>query len=128
MEAASRAGVTTFTQQDPAGLERQVGEGGMLLSGGQRQSVAIARAMLGRPPLLLMDEPTSAMDNRTEMHIKHQLKQLRKSETLIVITHKSSMIDVVDRLILLDKGSVIADGPKEQVMAALKKGEVHAVG
>ncbi|PWI32629.1 type I secretion system permease/ATPase [Vibrio albus] len=128
MEAASRSGVTHFTQLDPAGLERQVGEGGMLLSGGQRQSVAIARAMLGRPPILLMDEPTSAMDNRTEMHIKHQLTQLRKNETLIVITHKSSMIDVVDRIILMDRGSIIADGPKKQVIEALKKGDVHAVG
>ncbi len=128
MDAASRAGVTSFTQQDPAGLERQVGEGGMLLSGGQRQSVAIARAMLGRPPVLLMDEPTSAMDNRTELHIKHQLKQMRKHETLILITHKMSMVDVVDRLILLEKGTIIADGSKEQVLESLKNGTVNIMG
>ncbi|MGR5457109.1 ATP-binding cassette domain-containing protein, partial [Vibrio alfacsensis] len=83
MDAANRAGVTVFTQQDPAGLERQVGEGGLLLSGGQRQAVAIARAFLARPPILIMDEPTSSMDNRSELHIKTQLKQLKESETLI---------------------------------------------
>ncbi|ERM58392.1 MULTISPECIES: type I secretion system permease/ATPase [Vibrio] len=126
MDAANRAGVTAFTQQDPAGLERQVGEGGALLSGGQRQSIAIARAFLGRPPVLLLDEPTSAMDNRSEMHIKHQLSQLQPSETLILITHKTSMLDIVDRVIVMEKGSIIADGPKAQVLSDLKQGKVRA--
>ncbi|PKF80012.1 type I secretion system permease/ATPase [Vibrio sp. vnigr-6D03] len=126
LDAANRGGVTVFTQQDPAGLERQVGEGGLLLSGGQRQSVAISRAFLGRPPVLLMDEPTSSMDNRSEMHIKHQLVNLKKSETLILITHKTSMLDVVDRVIVMEKGAVIADGPKEQVLNSLKQGRVKA--
>lgn len=128
LEAANRAGVTVFTQQDPAGLERQVGEGGQLLSGGQRQAVAIARAMLGRPPVLLLDEPTSAMDNRSEMHIKHQLSQLNPNETLILITHKTSMLDIVDRIVVMEKGSVIADGPKAQVLNDLKHGKVRATG
>lgn len=128
MDAANRAGVTVFTQQDPAGLERQVGEGGLLLSGGQRQAVSIARALLGRPPVLLMDEPTSAMDNRSEMHIKHQLSQMKKNETLILITHKTSMLDIVDRVIVMEKGTVIADGPKQQVLNDLKKGNVRAAG
>ncbi|CAH7255583.1 ABC transporter, transmembrane region:ABC transporter:Peptidase C39, bacteriocin processing [Vibrio chagasii] len=127
MDAANRAGVTAFTQQDPAGLERQVGEGGGLLSGGQRQSIAIARAFLGRPPVLLMDEPTSAMDNRSEMHIKHQLNQLLPSETLILITHKTSMLDIVDRVIVMEKGCIIADGPKAKVLSDLKQGRVRAV-
>jgi ATP-binding cassette subfamily C protein LapB len=127
MEAANRAGVTAFTQSDPAGLERQVGEGGTMLSGGQRQAVTIARAFLGRPPVLLMDEPTSAMDNRSEMHIKHQLSQLKPSETLIFITHKTAMLDIVDRIIVLEKGSIIADGPKAQVLNDLKQGKVRAV-
>ncbi|MCF7506990.1 MULTISPECIES: type I secretion system permease/ATPase [Vibrio] len=127
MDAANRAGVTAFTQQDPSGLERQVGEGGGMLSGGQRQSIAIARAFLGRPPVLLLDEPTSAMDNRSEMHIKHQLNQLLPSETLILITHKTSMLDIVDRVIVMEKGSIIADGPKAQVLSDLKQGKVRAV-
>lgn len=127
LDAANRAGVTAFTQSDPAGLERQVGEGGAMLSGGQRQAVTIARAFLGRPPVLLMDEPTSAMDNRSEMHIKHQLSQLKPSETLILITHKTSMLDIVDRVIVMEKGSIIADAPKAQVLNDLKQGKVRAV-
>ncbi|MCK6264344.1 type I secretion system permease/ATPase [Vibrio sp. ZSDE26] len=126
MDAANRAGVTVFTQQDPAGLERQVGEGGLLLSGGQRQAVTIARAILGRPPVLLLDEPTSAMDNRSEMHIKHQLGQMTENETLILITHKTSMLDIVDRVIVMEKGSIIADGPKNQVLTNLKQGKVRS--
>lgn len=73
-----------------------------------------------------MDEPTSSMDNRSEMHIKHQLVNLKKSETLILITHKTSMLDVVDRVIVMEKGAVIADGPKEQVLNSLKQGRVKA--
>ncbi|ASA58050.1 type I secretion system permease/ATPase [Vibrio gazogenes] len=127
LDAANRAGVTMFTQQDAAGMERQVGEGGQLLSGGQKQAVAIARALLGRPPVLLMDEPTSAMDNRSEMHVKHQLKQLTPNETLILITHKTSMLDIVDRIIVMEKGYVIADGSKEEVLNNLRQGNVRAV-
>ncbi|MCW8348685.1 type I secretion system permease/ATPase [Vibrio sp. ZSDZ65] len=126
MDAANRAGVTVFTQQDPAGLERQVGEGGLLLSGGQRQAVAISRAFLARPPILIMDEPTSAMDNRSELHIKTQLKQLKPTETLVLITHKTSMLDVVDRVIVMEKGAIIADGPKAQVLNDLRQGKVKA--
>ncbi|MDV6251898.1 type I secretion system permease/ATPase [Vibrio sp. EA2] len=127
MDAANRAGVTAFTQSDPAGLERQVGEGGAMLSGGQRQAVTIARALLGHPPVLLMDEPTSAMDNRSEMHIKHQLSQLKGNETLVFITHKTAMLDIVDRVVVMEKGSIIADGPKAQVLSDLKQGKVRAV-
>lgn len=127
MDAANRAGVTIFTQTDPAGLERQVGEGGQLLSGGQKQAVCIARALLSHPPVLLMDEPTSAMDNRSEMLIKNQLRQLSNRETLILITHKTTMLDIVDRVIVMEKGSIIADGQKADVLNALREGRVRAV-
>ncbi|GEM79000.1 type I secretion system permease/ATPase [Vibrio superstes] len=127
MLAAKRAGVTEFTMKDPAGLERQVGEGGLLLSGGQRQAVAVARALLGRPPILLLDEPTSAMDNRAEALFKNELKNLSNEETLILITHKTSMLEVVDRLIVMSAGSVVGDGPKEKVLAELQKGNLKSV-
>ncbi len=126
LNAASRAGVTFFTQQDASGLDRQVGERGGLLSGGQKQSVAIARAFLGRPPVLLMDEPTSSMDARSELYIKQQLSSLRKEETLILITHKTSMLDVVDRLIIMEQGAIVADGPKDLVMQKLKEGKINS--
>ncbi|MBC7006719.1 type I secretion system permease/ATPase [Photobacterium sp. BZF1] len=125
--AAERAGVTSFTQQDAAGLERQVGEGGNALSGGQRQSIAIARAFLDNPPVLVMDEPTSSMDNRSELYIKNQLANLSDKETLILITHKTSMLDCVDRLIVMEQGRILADGPKEQVLKQLREGNVSAV-
>ncbi|WP_105901264.1 type I secretion system permease/ATPase [Vibrio gangliei] len=117
--AAQRAGVTDFTQDDEAGINKQVGEGGSELSGGQKQAIAIARAWLTRPPVLVMDEPTSQMDNRSEALLKHQLKQLGKEETLVLITHKTTMLDVVDRVIVLEKAQVVADGPKNEVLRML---------
>ncbi|HIF9119009.1 TPA: type I secretion system permease/ATPase [Photobacterium damselae] len=123
--AAERAGVTSFTQHDDAGLEKQVGEGGLALSGGQRQSIAIARALLSKPPVLVMDEPTSSMDNRSEMYIKHQLASLSNEETLILITHKTSMLDIVDRLIVMEQGQIIADGKKDLVLQQLREGAVN---
>jgi len=122
MDAVLRAGVNNFTQNDPAGLDKQIGERGALLSGGQRQAVCIARAFLNRPPILLFDEPTSNMDNRTEHYIKQQLKSLHKDETLILITHKTGMIDLVDRLIIMEQGHIVADGPKQEVINQLKNG------
>lgn len=122
--AAERAGVTNFTQQDAAGLDKQVGEGGAALSGGQRQSIAIARAFVGKPPVLLMDEPTSSMDNRSEMRIKQQLNNLSQDETLILITHKTGMLDIVDRLIVMEQGRIIADGPKQLVLKQLGEGNI----
>ncbi|GAM61066.1 ABC transporter [Vibrio ishigakensis] len=127
MLAAKRAGVTEFTMKDPAGLERQVGEGGQLLSGGQRQAVAIARAFLGKPPILLLDEPTSAMDNRAEALFKNELKRLTSEQTLVLITHKTSMLEVVDRLIVMHAGNVVADGPKDKVLKELQRGNLKSV-
>ncbi|GAA4896353.1 type I secretion system permease/ATPase [Ferrimonas pelagia] len=126
LRAAKRAGVTEFSNKDPAGLDRQVGEGGGQLSGGQRQAIAIARALLTNPPVLLMDEPTSAMDTRTEAQIKHELIQLDASQTLVLITHKMSMLEVADRIIVMDNGRLVSDGPKDEVLDALKTGKVRA--
>ena len=126
--AADVAGVTEFTRHDPDGLDRQVGEGGRLLSSGQRQSVLMARALLTRAPLLLLDEPGAHLDNRAEARLRRVLIEMPRSQTVVLVTHKSSMLEVVDRLIVLDQGRVIADGPKASVLKALNEGRVHAPG
>lgn len=126
IRAATLAGVHDFCRRHPSGYNLQVGERGMNLSGGQRQAVALARALLLDPSILLMDEPTSSMDNTSEDLIKKALVPLVKNKTLLLVTHRASLLTLVDRLIVLDNGKVIADGPKESVIDALKKGQIHA--
>ncbi|SEA90839.1 type I secretion system permease/ATPase [Alkalimonas amylolytica] len=126
LKAARLAGVTQFTDHEPNGLDRQVGERGSYLSGGQRQSVAMARALLFNPPILVLDEPTSHMDSYTEFQLTRHISQVAKDKTLILITHKMSMLELVDRVIVLEKGRVVADGEKNSVLAALKKGRADA--
>ncbi|MDO6583511.1 type I secretion system permease/ATPase [Photobacterium sp. 2_MG-2023] len=125
LRAADRAGVTAFTRQDEAGLDRQVGEGGQALSGGQKQAIAIARALLTEPKVLVMDEPSSSMDNKAEQALKQVLNRLDNDETLILFTHKTSMLDVVDRILVLEQGQLVADGPKEQVLQQLRDGKLN---
>jgi len=101
-----------------------VGERGSRLSGGQRQSVGIARAVIHEPAILLLDEPTSAMDQSTERTIKTRLAAFQQGRTTILITHRTSLLELVDRIIVLDQGRVVADGPKDQVLEALREGRV----
>ncbi len=126
LRAAELAGVNDFARLHPDGYNLQVGERGSQLSGGQRQAVALARALLLDPPLLLLDEPTSSMDNTSEEKIKHALAPFIAGKTLLLVTHRASMLSLVDRLIIVDKGRIIADGPKAVVMDALKKGQINA--
>ena len=119
------AGVTSFVQAHPQGFAMQVGERGGLLSGGQRQAVALARAMMMRPRILFMDEPTSAMDNLSEANFVRGLRQwLPQDTTLILATHRNSLLSLVTRLIVMENGKVIADGPRDKVLAMLKKGNL----
>ncbi len=125
LRAAQRAGVSQFTNHDPNGLERQVGEGGRNLSGGQRQSIALARALLLDPPILILDEPTANMDNRSESLVKRELASLPAETTMLLITHRTSMLDIVDRIIVIEQGMVVADGPRDHVLQQLKEGKVR---
>lgn len=124
LQAAELAGVHEFARLHPRGYELQVGERGQQLSGGQRQNVALARALLLDPPILLLDEPTSAMDNTGEERLKQRLSAVVANKTLLLVTHRASMLSLVDRLIIIDKGQIIADGPKATVMEALKRGQI----
>jgi ATP-binding cassette, subfamily C, bacterial LapB len=126
LRAAALAGVTDFLRNHPLGFDLQVGERGMGLSGGQRQAIVIARAVLLDPPIILMDEPTSNMDNSTEALFKRRLEQILPGKTLLLVTHRSSLLSLVDRLIIVDNGRVVADGPKEDVLNALKQGQIRA--
>lgn len=125
LRAARIAGVTDFVDRHPMGFDMPVGERGEGLSGGQRQAVAIARALLLNPSILLLDEPSNSMDNTTEEQLKQRLVEVIKDRTLILVTHRASLLSFVNRLIVLDNGRLIADGPKEDVLAALKQGRLR---
>ncbi|MFB3100493.1 MAG: type I secretion system permease/ATPase, partial [Gammaproteobacteria bacterium] len=125
IRAADLAGVTVFANRHPAGFDLQVGEKGGFLSGGQRQSVVLARALLLNPDIYIMDEPTNSMDNSTEESFKRRFAEILENKTLILITQKGSLLSLVDRLIVMENQTVVADGPKEQVMEALKKGRIR---
>ncbi|MEX6503527.1 type I secretion system permease/ATPase [Pseudomonas zhanjiangensis] len=124
LQASELAGVHEYARLHPKGYELQVGERGQNLSGGQRQNVALARALLLDPPILLLDEPTSSMDNTGEERLKQRLAAVIGNKTLLLVTHRASMLSLVDRLVIIDRGQIIADGPKGSVMEALKKGQI----
>jgi ATP-binding cassette subfamily C protein LapB len=116
MWAAQVAGVHDFISTHPDGYNLKLAERGEGLSGGQRQAISIARALVGKPPILIMDEPTSSMDVNAERQLIDRLKGNLASSTLLVITHKATLLDLVDRVIVIDQGKVVADGPKEIVL------------
>jgi ATP-binding cassette subfamily C protein LapB len=124
LEVAVMTGVIDLARQHPLGFERPVGERGQLLSGGQRQAVLLARALLLDPPILLLDEPTSHMDNASEDALRLRLHETVPGKTLLLVTHRTSMLSLVDRLIVMDNGRVLMDGPKDAVIEALRQGRV----
>lgn len=125
LRAAEIAGVADFVNRHPMGFDMPVGERGDGLSGGQRQTIAIARAQLLDPPILLMDEPSNSIDNRSEELFKSRLEANLENKTLILVTHRASLLTLVNRLIVMDGGRVVADGAKEQVLAALAEGRLN---
>lgn len=112
-------GLDHVASRHPKGINLPIGEMGEGLSGGQRQLVSLARSLLTRPKLLLLDEPTSAMDSQTETLFLNHLKRATEGQSLVVVTHRPSLLALVDRIIVVDDGKVVADGPKDTVLAAL---------
>ena len=119
LEVAKIAGVEEFAKTHPLGYEMRVGEGGHGLSGGQRQAITIARALLLNPQIILMDEPTSGMDTVAESHFIKNMNIFLKQRTLLFVTHKSSMMTMVDKIILMDAGKIVAFGPRDEVLKKL---------
>ena len=119
LEVAKIAGVEEFAKTHPLGYEMKIGEGGHGLSGGQRQAIAIARALLLNPQIILMDEPTSGMDNVAETLFIKNMHTFLKQRTLLFVTHKSSMMSMIDKIILMDAGKVVAFGPRDEVLKKL---------
>jgi subfamily B ATP-binding cassette protein MsbA len=117
-EAARLAGALDFIRALPQGMDTPVGQRGGSLSGGQRQRVAIARAFLKDAPILLLDEATSALDTETERGIQASLNQLMRGRTTLIVAHRLSTVRDVDRILVLDRGAVVADGTREHVLAA----------
>lgn len=119
LEASRVAGVHDFIAQHPLGYELVVGDRGQGLSGGQRQAVALARALMTDPPILILDEPSSSMDNTTEAQLTEHLKEVLKGRTVFLVTHRLSLLQLVDRIMVLDQGRIVRDGPRQEVIAAL---------
>ena len=113
-------GVHDFLGKHEAGYDLQVGERGEGLSGGEKQSVTLARALISNPEILILDEPTNSMDKQSENHFIKNIKEINKNKTFIIITHKPSLLTLVDRVIILDDGKIIADGPKNVILSKKK--------
>jgi len=119
LRASMIAGADEFIKRHPQGYEMPIGERGMGLSGGQKQSIGIARALLYESPIVLMDEPTNAMDQLSEKRLMANLRTYIEDKTAIFITQKHTILDLVDRIIVMHEGKVYLDGPKKEVLAKL---------
>ena len=115
--AAVAAGADEFIRELPDGYDTVVGERGYTLSGGQRQRIAIARTLLVNPPILVLDDATSAIDVQVELEIHAALRGLMKGRTTLIIAHRLSTISLADRVVLLDGGRVVADGTHAELLA-----------
>ena len=125
--AAQIAGVDTIAEKHPLGYAMPVGARGQALSVGERQAVAVARALLPDPPVLLLDEPTAALDNTSEGRLRARLANVTGSKTLLLVTNRASMLSMVDRLIVVDKGRIVADGAKQEVLEGLQGGLIQTL-
>ncbi len=124
VRAMEIANLNEFVNHHPQGIDMLVGERGESLSGGQRKSVALARGVVQEPAMVLMDEPTGSMDHSTELAVKAQLKEFVQGRTWLVVTHRNSLLEMVDRIIVVDRGRIVADGPRDTVVEALQQGRI----
>jgi ATP-binding cassette subfamily C protein LapB len=121
IRAAEISGTHGFMGQIANGYDLRLADRGEGLSGGQRQSIAIARALAGRPRIVVFDEPSSAMDAQTETALIQRLNEELKDRTLVLITHRPPLLQLVRRIILVDKGKIVADGPRDEVLKQITR-------
>lgn len=121
LSAAKVAGVDDFVARHPSGYDMILAERGEGLSGGQKQAITLARALVGKPPILLLDEPTSATDMHSEAALIQRLATETAGRTVIIVTHRTALLDLVDRVIVVDQGRIVADGPKSQMIKSPPK-------
>lgn len=127
IEVARLSGVEQFIAGHPLGYDMPVAEGGRSLSGGQKQAIGLARAMIRKPKIMFMDEPTAHFDVRSETEFLERLKGIAKSDmTIIVSTHRPSLLSLVNRILVFEKGKLVADGPREAILASLQAGAKRA--
>jgi ATP-binding cassette subfamily C protein LapB len=124
LAATELAAMSGFINRHPRGFDMPVGERGESLSGGQRQGIGLARAVLHNAPILLLDEPTSAMDFSTESQITNAITQFAQNKTVVLVTHRTSLLSMVTRVIVIDNGRIVADGPRDRIMEALSTGRI----
>lgn len=126
LDTLGRMGMADFVQRLPEGLDHLVQEGGLGLSGGQKQGLLMARLLLRSPNVLLLDEPTASFDEVSEAAMIDMLGKLERDVSVIVATHRPAVLRIVDRLIVVSNGRIAMDGPKDQVLAQLRGGKVAA--
>ena len=116
LQALRISGALSMVQQDAASLDRLINEGGRGLSGGQRQMVLLSRLIVRNPQIVLLDEPTASMDEQLEAQVIRQLHQWLTGRTLVLVTHRPALLNLVDRIVVMENGKVIADGPRDQLI------------
>jgi len=121
LQALRISGALSMVQQDAASLDRLINEGGRGLSGGQRQMVLLSRLIVRNPQIVLMDEPTANMDEQLENLIIRQLHQWLTGRTLVLVTHRPALLALVDRIIVMDNGQVVADGPRDDILKTAQR-------
>jgi len=125
LRIAGICNISEFANAHPMGFDRLIRERGEGLSGGQKQAVNIARSLVNNPSIFLLDEPTTSMDNTSEARLISNLKKEMAGKTLLLVTHKTSLLAMVDRIIVVDSGQIVADGEKDRVLQALKLGQLR---
>ena len=121
LRAAKISGVDEYVNLHPQGFDMPIEERGDGISGGQRQSIAIARAFLLDSPIVLLDEPTNSLDSQTETRLKENLKVALEGKTLLLVTHKMDLLELVDKIIVVENGKLLLAGPKNDVLNYMNK-------